>query len=182
MTVMTETEKFHRFVEQDRLVEKYLLGELDGADLENFDRHIFECCICFEEVKTGEAFKQHLARGVSATRVSWWQRMKDFLSRAGKGNALLLFLVFGGPGPVPPLPADAGFISLETALISLAFVSGMALGAWTIVWIGRRQIRHSISVMAEIKEASWRHGYGRGYAAALGIQAEIDAPRERKER
>jgi hypothetical protein len=180
---MTSTEIIHQFAEQNMLVERYLLGELAGAVLEDFEQHMFECSICFEQVKAGYAFTQSIAAGIAAPpRKSWLQRIKDFLSRAGKGNALLLFLVLGGPGPVPPLPADAGSISLATALISLAFVSGMALGAWTIVWIGRRQDRNAKAVMRDVQEKAERLGFDRGYAAALGIQAEIDAPRERKER
>ena len=53
---MTDTQKIHQFAEQNMLVERYLLKELSGADLEDFEQHMFECSICFEEVKTGQAF------------------------------------------------------------------------------------------------------------------------------
>jgi hypothetical protein len=56
------------------------------------------------------------------------------------------------------------------------FLFGMALGAWIIVWIGRRVDRNSAAVMREMLEKSERAGYDRGYAAALGVSAAIDEP------
>jgi hypothetical protein len=94
-------------------------------------------------------------------------------------NLLLQF----GPGRVPPLPASgAGFISLQGAIVLLAFFSGMALGAWLLVWIGRRVNRYNIAAIEHIRQTAERAGFDRGYASALGIQAEINAPQERKRR
>ena len=81
---MTDTETIHRFAEQNLLVEKYLLGELGGADLEDFELHVYECPICFQAVKAGLAFRQSLRAGVSADEIpskSLWQRIKEFLGR-----------------------------------------------------------------------------------------------------
>jgi hypothetical protein len=86
---MTDTQKIHQFAEQNMLVEKYLLGELTGPDLEDFEQHVFECAICFEEVKTGQAFTQHLAAAASTAELpcgrplimQWWQRIKEFFRR-----------------------------------------------------------------------------------------------------
>jgi anti-sigma factor RsiW len=78
---MTDTQLLHQFAVQNLLPEKYLLGELSGADLEDFERHIFECETCFETVKAGQVFTETIAAGVSAPRTSWWQRIKEFCAR-----------------------------------------------------------------------------------------------------
>jgi hypothetical protein len=78
---MNPTEIIHQFAEQNMLVEKYLLGELFGADLEDFEQHMFDCLICFEEVKAGQAFTQHLAAAASTGELHGkgiWQRLKEF--------------------------------------------------------------------------------------------------------
>jgi hypothetical protein len=71
---MTDTEKIHEFSAKNLLPEKYLLGELHGADLEDFERHMWECETCFESVKAGPA----------PPPKSWWQRIKEFF---GGSNA-----------------------------------------------------------------------------------------------
>jgi hypothetical protein len=75
---MTATEIIHEFSKQNMLPERYLLGELKGMDLEDFERHMWECQACFEEVKAGQELKQHLAAGVSAPALGWWQRLRKF--------------------------------------------------------------------------------------------------------
>lgn len=57
---MNDVETIHHFAEQNMLVERYLLGELSGMDLEDFELHLFQCCICFEQVKAGQVFAQHI--------------------------------------------------------------------------------------------------------------------------
>jgi hypothetical protein len=178
---MTDTETIHEFAVKNLLPEKYLLGELKDADLEDFEQHMWECSTCFDEVKLGMAFKQSIAAGVAAPRKSWWQRIKEFWTRPAKANALLLFFVQLGPGRVPP-PPGSGFISLQAAIVFLAFFSGIALGAWTIVWIGRRVNRYNIAAIEHIRQTAERAGFDRGYASALGVQAEINAPQQRKGR
>lgn len=85
---MTDTEKIHRFAEQNLLIERYLLGELGGADLEDFEQHMFECSICFEEVKAAQAFRKALRSSMSgaAPRKSLWQRIQDWWNR-GKAQS-----------------------------------------------------------------------------------------------
>jgi anti-sigma factor RsiW len=78
---MTATEIIHEFSKQNMLPERYLLGELKGMDLEDFERHMWECQACFEEVKAGQELKQHLAAGVSAPTPGWWQRLRKFWAK-----------------------------------------------------------------------------------------------------
>jgi hypothetical protein len=56
------------------------------------------------------------------------------------------------------------------------FLFGMALGAWLMVWIGRRVDRNNAAVMREMQEKAERAGYDRGYASALGVRSNIDEP------
>ena len=46
----------HQDVLKEMAVERYLLGELDGASLESFEEHLFECSECATDVKTGMTF------------------------------------------------------------------------------------------------------------------------------
>jgi hypothetical protein len=76
---VTDCETIHEFAVKNMLVEKYLLGELVGADLEDFEQHMFECSICFDSVKAGQAFTQSIAAGVAPIpRKGLWQRIKKF--------------------------------------------------------------------------------------------------------
>ena len=77
---MAETEIIHEFAVKNMLVEKYLLGELKGADLEDFEIHMYACPICVEEVKSGRVFVQGLAdTGDAPARKNLWQRTKQFV-------------------------------------------------------------------------------------------------------
>jgi hypothetical protein len=62
---MTDMQIIHQFAEQNMLPEKYLLGELSGADLEDFEQHMQKCSICSQAVKDGRsltrAIKQFFA-------------------------------------------------------------------------------------------------------------------------
>jgi hypothetical protein len=86
---MTDTETIHQFAKQNMLVERYLLGELTGADLEDFEQHMFDCQICFEEWKAGLEFKESLKSGAvyssDLPQKSLWQRIKEFWT-TGEGQ------------------------------------------------------------------------------------------------
>lgn len=61
------------------LVAKYLLGELSGADLEDFDIHLFECSICAEQVKAGQEFTANIPAVLPCDEpgpMQWWRRIK----------------------------------------------------------------------------------------------------------
>ncbi len=46
----------HQDALQEMAVERYLLGELNGASLDSFEEHLFECSECAMDVKTGGIF------------------------------------------------------------------------------------------------------------------------------
>ena len=49
-------------VENENLVERYLLGELSGEERVAFEEHFFECENCFEELENLRAIQTELAR------------------------------------------------------------------------------------------------------------------------
>jgi len=49
-------------VRNNDLAERYLLGRLEGSELEAFEAHLFECAACFELVQTLSAVRGELAR------------------------------------------------------------------------------------------------------------------------
>jgi hypothetical protein len=65
----------HQDALREMAVERYLLGELNGASLESFEEHLFECQECAADVKTGVTFidaartEFSLPRRVSAPRL-----------------------------------------------------------------------------------------------------------------
>lgn len=113
---MTDTETIHQFAVQNMLVVRYLLGELSGADLEDFEQRLFECSICFEEARAGQEFKEGLAAGVSP-RKSLWQRIREFFGT----NTIVAAICCGAPLP-PGTPTDRFFFVLGI------FMAGAWLG------------------------------------------------------
>ncbi|SRR5579859_5625815 len=45
---------------KDLLAERYLLGELNTAEREAYEEHLFSCDACFEQVRVGTEFVAHL--------------------------------------------------------------------------------------------------------------------------
>jgi Putative zinc-finger len=45
---------------KDLMAERYLLGELNSSDRDAYEEHLFSCDACFEQIKTGTEFVDHL--------------------------------------------------------------------------------------------------------------------------
>jgi hypothetical protein len=45
---------------KDLMAERYLLGELNTAERDAYEQHLFSCDACFEQVKAGTEFVTHL--------------------------------------------------------------------------------------------------------------------------
>jgi len=58
----------HQEALQQMAVERYLLGELTGASLDNFEEHLYECSECATDVKTGVTFIDAARTELSAPR------------------------------------------------------------------------------------------------------------------
>jgi anti-sigma factor RsiW len=121
---MTATEIIHEFSKQNLLVERYLLGELKGMDLEDFERHMFECQACFEEVKAGQELKQHIAAGVAAPRTAakWGTISRRLLVASVCMSLAGIALLF--VWPLSMVLADIGkallFIALGVLLVAVS--------------------------------------------------------------
>ncbi len=61
----------HEQAIQGQAAERYLLGELQGQELEAYEEHFFDCAACAAEVKAGAAFaraaRAHFAASPAAT-------------------------------------------------------------------------------------------------------------------
>jgi hypothetical protein len=53
----------HSEADQTMATERYLLGEMSGPELDDFEEHMFECVKCAEAVRAGAAFAEN-ARAV----------------------------------------------------------------------------------------------------------------------
>jgi hypothetical protein len=115
---MTDTQIIHQFAEQNMLVERYLLGELRGLDLEDFERHMFECSICFEAVKAGQEFTQHLKDAAASGELplplgvrakAWLQRIKAFWARHFRKGTTSMILALWQLGPLPSPPPQPDY-------------------------------------------------------------------------
>lgn len=67
-------------------------------------------------------------------------------------------------------------MNLLILIAATIFLFGMALGAWLLVWVGRRADRRGFAYIQDVQEKAERLGFDRGYAAALGVRAAIDEP------
>ena len=99
-------------------MERLLLDQLDQAERESFERHLFECPECAEELETLETIQTALRRVpvVASARPQWRRRwvvaaVATAASVALMAAGLWLYvprtttIARGGPGPEPELPA-----------------------------------------------------------------------------
>ena len=49
----------HEQVEKDKIVERFLLGDLSEAQREGFERHFFDCPLCSEDMRIAEIFRSN---------------------------------------------------------------------------------------------------------------------------
>ncbi|HKD81275.1 MAG TPA: zf-HC2 domain-containing protein [Candidatus Angelobacter sp.] len=52
----------HQQAIKNMMAERYLLGELSEADLEAYEAHLFDCQICFDQIKAGTELVGHLRK------------------------------------------------------------------------------------------------------------------------
>jgi hypothetical protein len=52
----------HQEAVKNLMAERYLLGELNAGEREAYEEHLFSCDACFEQVKAGSEFVDHLRR------------------------------------------------------------------------------------------------------------------------
>jgi hypothetical protein len=82
------------------MAERYLLGELNTAERDQYEEHLFSCDVCFEQVKAGTEFVSHL-RHIDAVNPQD-QLAPGFMSRTMASArqpltmTMFIFLVFMG--------------------------------------------------------------------------------------
>jgi hypothetical protein len=101
-------------VREGQIAERYLLGDLTGAEREAYERHFLACENCFEEVRTLRAVRSELARrsaapatgtGGGSRRWTWLLAAAAVVAAAA---ALVLLRRPAAPPPGAEPPASAG--------------------------------------------------------------------------
>ena len=82
----------HEEAVKSLMAERYLLGELNAAEREAYEEHMFSCDACFDQVKAGTEFVSHLRRiGVEEAAATLsqpaWPRMLRNAFRPGPALA-----------------------------------------------------------------------------------------------
>ena len=108
----------HAEAQQMRAVERYALGDLSVSEVEDFERHFFDCPQCSEELRTLTILQdnaravlvEHVPSPAAAslpavpvppgTKAGWWRDLKGLLwlrpAVAGPAFAALVIAVFAG--------------------------------------------------------------------------------------
>jgi hypothetical protein len=128
----------HQDAVQEMAVERYLLGELTGASLDNFEEHLFECSECTADVKSGATFidaartELGIPRRVTAPRVESARRWTSwFTSPWILGPALaacLLVLSFQTFVLQPRMKLEVARVQTPTVLNPLVLANAGARG------------------------------------------------------
>lgn len=92
----------HQQAIKNMMAERYLLGELSEVELEAYEAHLFDCQICFDQIKAGTEFVGHLRRigqenpvTVGLQPAGWWTRFMNGLRQpvAAYATALCVFAI-----------------------------------------------------------------------------------------
>jgi hypothetical protein len=137
----------HTEVDRTLAVERYLLGEMSGAELEEFEEHIFSCRQCAEDVRSGAAFFDN-ARAVFDDELAesrekaeaatggvrrWWERLT--LPMLAPAFASLLLLCLVGYQRLIVIPALQQQVAQANApqAISVFAIPGVSRGAEPVI-------------------------------------------------
>ena len=74
----------HQQIRDEHVIDRYVAGELPGEEQELFERHLFDCPACFEEVRVAEDFRDSLRAAVAedvakVAAVGWFARNRRIL-------------------------------------------------------------------------------------------------------
>ena len=78
----------HQDAVRSLMAERYLLGELNAGEREAYEKHLFSCDSCFEQVKAGTEFVGHLRRigaeepAANVAPPRWAQSLRSMLRPA----------------------------------------------------------------------------------------------------
>src|ERR1700734_145354 len=99
----------HLDAEKMKAVERYMLGDLSVSEVEEFERHFFDCPQCSEELRTLTMFQEN-ARAVFSEQdvaavpasvhvpqsTGWWQRFSPQMFSLAAAMACLVIGIFAG--------------------------------------------------------------------------------------
>lgn len=110
-------------------VERYLLGQLSGAECEEFEVHFFDCKVCAEELRVGAIFEENAkaafqaerAPRVAAERQSWWSMIWTRPWAWAPAAVALLVVILAGYQAIVVIPGLRG--ELRAALAPQAMAS-----------------------------------------------------------
>lgn len=93
---MNETMIDHELAVRELKAEKYLLGELNEDERGAYEAHLFECPVCFEQVRLGTEFVGQVrkigAESAVAEKASVWRRLPAQLFQPVALSFAALFL------------------------------------------------------------------------------------------
>ena len=78
----------HQEAVKGLMAERYLLGELTAGERDAYEEHFFSCDACFEQVRAGTEFVNHLRRigpvgpAIEAAPPRWVQSLRGMLRPA----------------------------------------------------------------------------------------------------
>lgn len=86
---------------KDLMAERYLLGELNTAERDAYEQHLFSCDACFEQVKAGTEFVTHLRHiGTEAPQATllpgFMSRLMTSARQPMTVTAFVLLICFAG--------------------------------------------------------------------------------------
>ncbi len=94
---MNETMIDHELAIRELMAERYLLGELNESERAAYEAHLFECQVCFEQVRLGSELVGQISKiGAEATNASLWKRLPAlFFQPVALSFAALFFCTLG---------------------------------------------------------------------------------------
>jgi hypothetical protein len=118
----------HTYIEDNHVVQRYLLGKLSPGEEERFEQHYLECDECLDQLRLAESLHRGLkavavqemtgrAIGAAAT-LSWWRR----LGRWGRVSFVALILA-AAAGPLVSLLPHAPQLTGPVTETQLVFLS-----------------------------------------------------------
>jgi len=97
----------HNLAIKNNAAERYLLGELNEVEIEEYEEHYFSCPMCAQEVKLGSEFIDHARevlktdfipepKPVPSRSITWGQRFWHSMLQPGPAFAVIALAVLGG--------------------------------------------------------------------------------------
>lgn len=151
-------------INQEEMIERYLLGQLQESEQEALERHYFECPHCLKELETRRALREELARReveirAEATRAPGVRKWLWVPALAGATAAIAL-AVWLWPRPTSTVPTSPiaqtpATVPDNSPLVRLAHVEPPAYTPLTLRGSTNAANRRFHEAMAHYKEGDY---------------------------